>query len=116
MCYKLQVNYPILPGNTGVTGRTKRQAPQPINIFPYFVTSAIAAEVLANLQASNGPVMNAVSYFQRTLSVERFGGNIRAPNVSMCGPHVLIPQDHAEPSGAGVDADYLYYITAVNDG
>ena len=35
----------------------------------------------------------------------------------MCGPHVTIPNDHKDPSGAGIaDADYLYYITSVNDG
>jgi len=88
-----------------------------MRILPYYVTANISADVLPRLQANTGPVMNALNYFQRTLSVEPFGQNIRAPlSVSMCGPHVLIPQDHAEPSGAGVDADYLYYIVSVNDG
>jgi len=112
----MQVNYPVLPGNIGGPGRAKRQASQPIRIIPHFVTVNISVDVLRRLQANDGPVTNALNYFQRTLSVEPFGRNIRAPNVSMCGPHVLIPQDHAEPSGTGVDADYLYYITAVNDG
>ena len=114
--FSIQVNYPILRGNVGGTGRAKRQALQPIRILPYFVTANISAGVLTRLQANDGPVMNALNYFQRTLSVEPFGENIRSPNVSMCGPHVLIPQDHAEPNGNGVDSDYLYYITAVNDG
>ena len=51
--------------------------------------------------------MNAINYFQRTLSV---GENIRAPSTGTYG-HVEIPHDHG-PNG--VDADYLYYITAVN--
>jgi len=58
--------------------------------------------------------MNAIRYFQRTLSVVPFGENIRAPSTGTCA-HVEIPQDHG-PNGRGVDADYLYYITAVNDG
>ena len=63
------------------------------------------------LQADDGPVMNAINYFQRALSVVPFGENIPALT---CG-HAEIPQDHG-PNGRGVDADYLYYITAVNDG
>ena len=59
--------------------------------------------------------MNALSYFQRTLSVQRFGENLRAPSLGMCGPHAVIPEDHG-PFGVGVDADYLYYVTAVDDG
>ena len=113
----MQVNYPIHSSNMRRVGREKRQARQPIRILPYFVTANISAGVLPRLQANDGPVMNALNYFQRTLSVEPFGQNIRAPSsVSMCGPHVLIPQDHTEPSGTGVDADYLYYVVSVNDG
>jgi len=96
-------------------GRAKRQQPQPIRISPYFVTSDIAAEVLPILQADDGPLMNALNYFQRTLSVRPFGENIRAPSTGKCGTHAVIPEEHG-PNGSGVDADYLYYVTAVNDG
>jgi len=60
--------------------------------------------------------MKALNYFQRTLSVQPFGENIRASaNAAMCDPYAVIPPDHS-PNGRGADADYLYYITAVNDG
>jgi len=59
--------------------------------------------------------MYALNYFQKTLSVQPFGKNIRAPRLGMCGPHAMIPSEHG-PDEIGVDADYLYYITAVNDG
>ena len=97
--------------------RAKRQSPQPIRILPYYVTANISSDETLNvLQAEDGPVEYTLDYFRRTLSVIPFQQNIRAPSNSMCGPHVAVPDDHTEPSGAGVNADYLYYITAVNDG
>ena len=99
------------------TARTKRQSPQPIRISPHYVTANISsAEILNMLQANDGPVEYTLNYFRRTLSVIPIQQNIRAPQNTMCGPHVAVPDDHTEPSGAGVDTDYLYYITAVNDG
>ena len=102
----------------GATSRTKRQSPQPIRIVPYFVTAKISAEVLNILQAEDGTLAYTVNYFQRTLSVMPFEQNLLAPdNADMCGPHVAIPDDHKGPNGSGfANADYLYYVTAVNDG
>ena len=94
--------------------RTKRQSPEPIRIFPYYVTANISS-VEAQLRADNGPVAYTLNYFRRTLSVIPFQGNIRAPEAgAMCSRHVTIPNEHAETGVA--NADYLYYITAVNDG
>ena len=100
----------------GSTTRTKRQSPQPIRISPYYVTANISStETLNILRANDGPVAYTLDYFQRTLSVIPFQQNIRAPQGgTMCGPHVTIPNDHAETGVA--NTDYLYYITAVNDG
>ena len=95
--------------------RTKRQSPQPIRFEPYFVRDNISTSVLNTLEAADGPIAYTMNYFMSTLSVIPFQQNLRAPQgASMCGPHVAIPEDHIEP---GVpNADYLYYITAVNDG
>ena len=102
----------------GPAARTKRQSPQPIRIVPYFVTANISAEILTLLEADDGPITYTLNYFQSTLSVIPFQENLLAPaDADMCGPHVVIPDDHKEPSGTGVpNADYIYYITAVNSG
>ena len=101
------------------TARSKRQSPQSIRIVPYYVTANISTnESLNMLTADDGPVAYALDYFRRTLSVTPLQQSITAPeDFTMCGPHVAIPDDHKDPSGAGIaDADYLYYITSVNDG
>ena len=100
------------------TSRTKRQSPQPIRIVPYFVMANISNGVLDILQADNGTLTYTLDYFRRTLSVEPFQQNLFVPDVlDMCGPHVTYPDNHKESSGIGVaDADYIYYITAVQDG
>ena len=97
------------------TTRTKRQSPQPIRIIPHYVNANISgSETLNMLQADDGPVAYILNYFQRTLSVVPFQDNLRTPANAMCGSHVAVPDDHANP---GVpNADYVYYITAVNDG
>ena len=102
----------------GPAARTKRQSPQPIRIVPYYVTANISAEILSILQADDGPLTYTLNYFQRTLSVMRFEQNLLAPaDADMCGPHVAIPDNHKETLGNGVpNADYIYYITAVNSG
>ena len=102
----------------GPAARTKRQSPQPIRIVPYFVTANISADILNLLQDDDGPLAYTLDYFQRTLSVMPFEQNLLAPeDADMCGPHAVIPNDHKEPSGNGVaNADYIYYITAVNSG
>lgn len=84
--------------------------------MPYYVTANISsAETLNMLRADDGPVEYTLNYFQRTLSVIPFQQNIRAPEGgAMCGRHVTIPNEHAETGVA--NTDYLYYITAVNDG
>ena len=98
------------------TARTKRQSSQPIRIVPYYIINDTT--ILDFLQSADGPVMYALNFYQRTLSVRPFQQNLRAPaSATSCGPHATIPDDHKEPSGTGVaNADYLYYITAVNDG
>jgi len=96
----------------------KRQSPQPIRISPFYVVANISAEVHSTLQADDGPITYTLNYFQRTLSVMPLSGNILAPSGAIqCGRHTRIPEDHIAPSGTGIaNADYLYYITAVNDG
>ena len=97
------------------TTRSKRQSPQPIRLVPYYVNANISgAETLNMLQADDGPVAYILNYFQRTLSVVPFQDNLRTPANAMCGPHVKVPNDHADPGVPNVD--YVYYITAVNDG
>lgn len=94
-------------------GRAKRQEqePQPIRIFPHFVIANMS--LLNRLQANTGPVISALNYFEKTLSVQRLGRKIYVPPaVKMCGP-VLIPLEHF---GTGVDTDFLYYVTSLNDG
>ena len=103
----------------GPITRSKRQSHQSIRIVPYYVTANISTnEVLTMLQADDGPVAYVLDYFERTLSVIPIQQNLTAPeNATMCGPHVTIPDNHKDPSGPGVaNADYLYYITSVNDG
>ena len=98
------------------TAWTKRQSSQSIRIVPYYIITNTT--ILNFLQSANGPVMYALNYYQRTLSVNPFQQNLRAPaGYTTCGRHATIPDDHKEPSGTGVaNADYLYYITAVDDG
>ena len=100
----------------GHTVRTKRQSSQSIRIVPYYIIDNMT--VLNFLQAADGPILYALNFYQRTLSVIPFRQNLRAPaNATTCGQHATIPDDHKEPSGAGVaNADYLYYVTAVDDG
>ena len=100
----------------GHTVRTKRQSSQSIRIVPYYIIDNMT--VLNFLQAADGPILYALNFYQRTLSVIPFQQNLRAPaNATTCGQHATIPDDHKEPSGAGVaNADYLYYVTAVDDG
>ena len=102
----------------GPVVRTKRQSPQPIRIVPYYITANISAEIRSMLQADDGPIEYTLNYFQRTLTVTPFQDNLIAPeDADMCGPHVVIPNDHKETFGNGVaNADYIYYITAVNSG
>ena len=102
----------------GSATRTKRQSPQPIRIVPYFVTANISFGVLDMLRADNGTLAYTLDYFQRTLSVVPFQQNLFVPDsFDMCGPHVSFPDNHKESSGIGVpNADYIYYITAVEDG
>ena len=119
-CTDVQVNWPIQASNIAIgrTTRMKRQSLQQIRISPFYITANISAEILNILQADDGPIAYTLNYFQRTLSVVPFLENIVAPaGATQCGNHAVIPEDHIAPSGTGVaNADYLYYITAVNDG
>ena len=120
MHFMLQVNWPIHSGNMRPATYTKRQlrVPRPIRILPYYVTANISStETLNMLQADDGPITYTLNYFQKTLSVIPFHQPLLAPAGARCGPHVVVPADHTEPFGTGViNADYVYYITAVNDG
>ena len=120
MLLYMQVNWPVHFDNMGPATYTKRQlhVPQSIRILPYYVTANISSTTVLNmLQADDGPIAYTLNYFQKTLSVVPFQQPLFAPAGARCGPHVTVPSDHTVPFGAGVtNADYVYYITAVNDG
>ena len=118
----------------------------PYRMTPYYVMDNItnASTVVPLLQNSSGGFQLAIDYFQSILSVIRAPHNLTIPpscattndvdqctsiKPRMCGPHATVPDEHlgtimvCDPtcheeggSNIGVDTDYIYYVTAFNDG
>ena len=118
----------------------------PYRMTPYYVMENItnSSTTIQWLNSSSGGFQLALDYFQSILSVIRAPHNLTIPphctnktsdgqcistETRMCGPHAKVPDEHlgtimvcdptcSEVGGAniGVDTDYIYYITAVNDG
>ena len=111
----------------------------------YFVTENItnSSTVLPYLNDPSGPFQLSINYFQSVLSVMRVSHNLIIPpycarrndgqctsvGSRMCGPHVTIPDEHlgtimvCDPtcrevggSNTGVDADFIFYVTSIDDG
>ena len=118
----------------------------PYRIDVNFVSENItnASTLVPFLNDSSEGLQLAVNYLQSVLSVVRLPRNIVVPPLCVnrsrdlrcisnpateaaCGPHVRVPDEHLgrwvcdpmcdiENSGEGVDADYILYVTAVQDG
>ena len=112
----------------------------------YFVRENItnSSTVLPLLNDPSGGFQLAINYLQNVLSVIRAPHNLTIPpfcnarnsddqcasvEPRMCGPHAVVPDEHlgtimvCDPtchevggSNIGVDADYILYVSAVNDG
>ena len=118
----------------------------PYRIDVNFVSENItnSSTLLPFLNDSSGGLQLAVNYLQSVLSVNRLSRNIVVPppcvnrssdlrcvsdpaTEAICGSHVKVPDEHLgrwvcdpmcdiESSSEGVDADYILYVTAVQDG
>ena len=104
-----------------------------------------ASTVLPLLNDPSEGFQLAINYLQRVLSVIRASHNltitprciginndtecVRVEDLPACGPHTVVPNEHlgttmvCDPTchevggdGAGVNADYILYVTAINDG
>ena len=110
--------------------RERRQAGdyQPYRLVVYYVEENItnASTVIPMLQDASGEFQRAVDYLERVLSVIRADHNLTiTPNCTdnnctsiapyMCGDYATVPPEHLT-GNAGVDADYILYVTAVNEG
>ena len=118
----------------------------PYRIAIYFVEENItnASTILPLLNDPSEGFQLAINYLQSVLSVIRADHNltitprcidtndndecVRVEDPPTCGPHTVVPDRHlgaivCDPicrevggSNIGVDADYILYVTAVNDG
>ena len=118
----------------------------PYRMAVYYVTENITnpSTVIPMLNDPSGGFQLAVNYLQSVLSVVRASGNLTIPpfcatrsdgqctsvaEPRMCGEFARVPDEHlgtitvCDPtcrevggSNIGVDADYILYVTAVNDG
>jgi len=130
----------------GVRDRRQANTYLPYRVTPYYVMENItdSLTVIPLLESSSGGFQSAINYFQSILSVLRAPHNLIIPpsctnttsegqctsvQPRMCGPHATIPDEHlgnitvcdptcreAGGNNVGVDTDYIYYVTAVNDG
>ena len=132
-------------GSDSGDGVFKRQADQylPFRIAVYYVRENItnSSTVLPILTDPSGGFQRVINYLQSVLSVIRASGNLYFPSScaernsdgqcsrlepQSCGDHAIVPDEHLEPVmvcdptcrevGGGVNADYILYVTAVNDG
>ena len=124
----------------------KRQANEylPFRIVVYYVTENITnpSTVIPMLNDPSGGFQLAINYLQSVLSVVRVSRNLAFPSSCAserpsdgqctsvesrtCGDFATVPEEHlrnitvCDPTcrevGGGVDADYIIYVTAVNDG
>ena len=133
-------------GDGSDSARDRRQADnyRPYRMAVHLVTENItnSSTVLPMLQDPSGGFQQAINYLQRVLSVIRADHNLTFPsscastNIDgqctsleqhMCGPYATIPEEHYETlmlcdptcrevGGGGVDADYIFYVSAFSDG
>ena len=118
---------------------------RPYRMAIYFVMENItnSSTNLPILMNPSGAFQQAITYFESVLSVVRAPNNLvvtprctstrnnicKTYDIPMCGPYAAIPAEHlgnitvCDPTcrqvggaGDGVDADFIYYISVVNDG
>ena len=133
-----------LDSDRGDGGRERRQTSTylPYRITPYYVMENITDNFTLFTNQSGG-FQKAVDYFESVLSVIRAPRNLTIPQscenttndkcvslgVQMCGPHARVPDEHlgnltiCDPTcrevggnSTGVDTDFIFYVTAVDDG
>ena len=114
--------------------RERRQADdyQPYRMAIYYVEENItnSSFVIPMLRDASGGFQRAIDYLERVLSVIRADQNLTIPpNCTdedssgncistapyMCGDFATVPPEHLT-GNAGVDADYILYVTAYNEG
>ena len=129
----------------GVPDKRQAGGYLPFRIAVYYVTENITnpSTVIPMLRDQSGGFQLAINYLQRVLSVIRASRNLVIPpscateqlgqctsvGSRMCGDYTTVPDEHlgtimvCDPtcrevggSNIGVDADYILYVTAVNDG
>ena len=129
----------------GVPDKRQAGGYLPFRIAVYYVTENItnSSTVIPMLNDPSGGFQLAVNYLQSVLSVIRASQNLIIPlycadeqlgqcisvRPHMCGDYTTVPNEHlgtimvCDPtcrevggSNTGVDADYILYVTAVNDG
>ena len=116
----------------------------PYRIAVHFVTENISNSsfILPLLEDPSGGFQLAINYLQSVLSVIRAPHNLTITPICaatinngqctdleqyMCGPYATIPEEHLEiimvcdptcheVGGNGVDADYIFYVSAFDDG
>ncbi|XP_065920451.1 leishmanolysin-like peptidase isoform X2 [Dysidea avara] len=117
---------------------------RPYRMAIYFVMENItnSSTNLPILMNPSGAFQQAITYFESVLSVVRAPNNLvvtprctstrnnicKTYDIPMCGPYAAIPAEHlgnitvCDPTcrqvggaGDGVDADFIYYISVVND-
>ena len=132
-------------GGDGVPDKRQADGYLPYRIAVYYVTENItnSSTVIPMLNDPSGGFQLAVNYLQSVLSVIRAPRNLTIPpscatelddqctsvRPRMCGDYTTVPDEHlgtimvCDPtcrevggSNTGVDADYILYVTAVNDG
>ena len=129
----------------GVREKIQADAYLPYRMTPYYVMENITdySNTVAMFNNQSGGFQAAIDYLESVLSVIRAPGNLTIPpscanktndtcistGPRMCGPHTTVPDEHLgnitvcdpecrEAGGAntGVDTDYIFYVTAVDDG
>ena len=129
-------------GGDGVPDKRQADGYLPFRIAVYYITQNITnpSTVIPMLNDPSGGFQLAINYLQGVLSVIRARRNLAFPpscateldgqctsvRPRMCGDHATVPEEHlgtimvCDPTcrevGGGVDADYILYVTAVNDG
>ena len=130
----------------GVQEKRQANTYLPYRMTPYYVIENISdySNTVALFNDQSGGFQRAIDYLQSVLSVIRAPGNLTVPpscanktndtcNSSvqprMCGPHTIVPDEHlgiimvCDPicheeggTNTGVDTDFIFYVTAVDDG
>ena len=130
-------------GSDSVRDRRQADDYRKYRMAVHFETENItnSSTVLPMLQDPSGGFQQAINYLQSVLSVIRADRNLTiSPSCASrnndsqctslrpetCGPFAIIPEEHYEtimvcdPTcrevGGGVDADYIFYVSAFSDG